>query len=96
MKNYTLQDLLNLIDSYISSSISYDKFYSDFNDFFKDESEKSLSKGDFFEGINEALMFATENPDDEERSCGYIGALEFRKWLEEYKNSNISFWSAKS
>lgn len=55
MNRHSLKDLLNLIDKYLSKQVSYNQFYGDFNDFFKDESENSVSKEDFFEGINESF-----------------------------------------
>lgn len=92
-KSYSLKDLLSLIDNYLSEGLSYDQFYSDFNYFFNDSSsEGSVCGGNFFEGINERLMFAAEAPNEEERGHGYIDANEFRNWLAEYKKTNINLW----
>lgn len=88
-----MKELIMLIDNYLAGKISYDNFYSEFNDIYCVEpSIFKESEEDFVSEINDKLAYTTENPDNMDRKDGLISTSEFQEWLREYKQQNIKFW----
>lgn len=88
-----MKELIILIDDYLGGKITYDSFYSEFNNIYCIEpSIFEEEEEEFVSNINDKLAYATENPDDVDRKDGLVSASEFKKWLEYYKVKNIHFW----
>ncbi|OGZ73492.1 MAG: hypothetical protein A2908_02180 [Candidatus Staskawiczbacteria bacterium RIFCSPLOWO2_01_FULL_38_12b] len=91
-----MKDLIILIDEFIGGKVTFDLFYSKFNDLYCIEpSIFKENEEEFVSSINDKLGYSGGNPNIEERSYGLISSEEFKKWLESYKINNINFWNNK-
>ncbi len=75
-------DYLNIIDLFLENKIKYADFYSKFNDIFSEYTEGEVLKQQLVWDINDKLAYTSENPDNEERSYGYVSSMEFKEWLQ--------------
>ena len=96
MKNLEYKDLLILIDKYIEELLSYNEFEEKFYIFFEKEIPIKSEYQEFVWEIEDRVAFSAENPNQEDRSYGYINTNEFRKWLSDYKKTHIKLWNKES
>ncbi|HET6764229.1 MAG TPA: hypothetical protein VFH27_11175, partial [Longimicrobiaceae bacterium] len=88
--NYVKQ-LLDAIDSYLSSESAFDDFQRTFSRIYLEELPPDLlseTETELFSEIHERSEWVSASPTAEERSYGWRGPPEFSSWLSQQRARN--------